>query len=148
MKESKRFMQRASDMEHIAITDLCAHLDEMLERCNKENIGFVIDDEHTSYVLCPAWWVAPCWDDDFGLIVNSALRYSIGRSTYMPSVVTGFIQRYLDFFDVKTLSNIIEDIEQELLYNTNIEDLQMWKGLQQDCEQALEHLLVGKTGNK
>ena len=118
MKDQRRFCQSVSEMEHIPIAELGTRLDELLERCNKENVGFVIDDKHKSFVLCPARWIVPCWDDEFGLIVNSALRYSIDRNTYMPSVVAGFIQRHLDFFDIKTLSNIIEDIEKELLYSS------------------------------
>lgn len=30
-------------------------------------------------------------DHDFGLILNCAVRYAIGRQTYMPSAVIAFI---------------------------------------------------------
>lgn len=139
MKERRRFCQSVSEMEHIPIAELGSRLDELLERCNKENVGFVIDDEHKSYVLCPARWITPCFDEEFGCIVNSALRYAIDRHTYLPSVIVNFVRRHIDALDIKTLSTIIEDIEKELRMNSNIYEPDMWRSLQQDCEVALEH---------
>ena len=107
MKEQRRFCHSVSEMEHIPIAELGSRLDELLERCNKENIGFVIDDEHKAYVLCPARWITPCFDEEFGCIVNSALRYAIDRHTYLPSVIVNFVRRHIDALDIKTLSTII-----------------------------------------
>ena len=139
MKEQRRFCHSVSEMEHIPIAELGSRLDELLKRCNKENIGFVIDDEHKSYVLCPARWITPCFDEEFGCIVNSALRYAIDRHTYLPSVIVNFVRRHIDALDIKTLSTIIEDIEKELRINSNIFEPDMWRSLQRDCEVALEH---------
>lgn len=80
-------------MERITRQHLCDNFDEVLERVDKENIGFVIltEDGKDGQVLCPARWMAYCFDDDFGCIINSALRYAICRHTYMPDVVVNFI---------------------------------------------------------
>lgn len=139
MGNRQRFPQKTSEMEHIPIAELGTRLDELLGRCNKENIGFVIDDEHKSYVLCPARWITPCFDEEFGCIVNSALRYAIDRHTYLPSVIVNFVRRHIDALDIKTLSTIIEDIEKELRMNSSIFEPDMWRSLQQDCEIALKH---------
>lgn len=32
------------------------------------------------------------YNDDFGAVCNCAVRYAIGRMTYMPSIVVGFIK--------------------------------------------------------
>lgn len=139
MGNRQRFPQKTSEMEHIPIAELGTRLDELLGRCNKENIGFVIDDEHKSYVLCPARWITPCFDEEFGCIVNSALRYAIDRHTYLPSVIVNFVRRHIDALDIKTLSTIIEDIEKELRMNSSIFEPDVWRSLQQDCKIALEH---------
>lgn len=62
-------------MERITRQHLCDNFDEVLERVDKENIGFVIltEDGKDGQVLCPARWMAYCFDDDFGCIINSAL---------------------------------------------------------------------------
>ena len=33
-------------------------------------------------------------DDDFGAVINCAIRYCIGRQTYMPALVTGWIMNH------------------------------------------------------
>ena len=42
-------------------------------------------------------------DDEFGTILNCAVRYAIGRETYMPSLVIGFITPLLPYLNNKTL---------------------------------------------
>lgn len=145
-----KFLQPISTMEHVPLSELGGRLDELFSRCSKENIGFVLDDDHKSYVLCPAWWLDFCFDDDFGCIINSALRYAIGRHTYMPSVVVNFIRRYMDILDTKTLTVIIEDIEKEFNHFGGPDDPHMWRTLQTECKVTLEHKLrcaEGGTSN-
>lgn len=48
--------------------------------------------------------------DDFGAILNCAVRYSIGRMTYMPSLVIGFITPLLPEISDKTLYVLDQDI--------------------------------------
>lgn len=42
-------------------------------------------------------------DDDFGAVLNCAVRYALGRPSYMPSIVIGFITPLLPYLNDKTL---------------------------------------------
>ena len=42
-------------------------------------------------------------DDDFGAICNCAVRYAVGRRTYMPGLVIDFITSHLSELTDKTL---------------------------------------------
>lgn len=52
-------------------------------------------------------------DDDFGMVLNCAVRYAIGRQTYMPSVVIGFITPLIPFLNDKTLWCFDRDITEQ-----------------------------------
>ena len=73
-----RYLMPLDTMERISRQKLCEDFDNVLERVDKEDIGFVIVDDEgkEGHVLCPARWMEYCFDDDFGCIINSALRYS------------------------------------------------------------------------
>ena len=49
-------------------------------------------------------------DDDFGAVLNCAVRYAIGRRTYMPSIVVGFILPLVPELTDKTLWCFQQDI--------------------------------------
>lgn len=49
-------------------------------------------------------------NDDFGLMMNCAVRYAIGRRTYMPSAVIGFITPLLSQINDRTLHCLDQDI--------------------------------------
>ena len=52
-----------------------------------------------------------CLDnDDFGAILNCAVRYAIGRETYMPSLVIGFIKPMIPYLNDKTLWCFDQDV--------------------------------------
>ncbi len=121
-----RYLMPLDTMERISRQKLCEDFDNVLERVDKEDIGFVIVDDEgkEGHVLCPARWMEYCFDDDFGCIINSALRYAISRHTYMPGVVVDFIRRYINIIDTKTIDVTIKDIDQELKQN-NVHDPEM-----------------------
>ena len=60
-------MKSTETMERITRQRLCDNFDEILDRVDKEDIGFVIlnDEGKDGYVLCPARWMQYCFDDDF-----------------------------------------------------------------------------------
>lgn len=128
-------------MERITRQKLCDDFDNVLDRVDKENIGFVIlnDEGKDGHVLCPDHWMGYCFDDDFGCIINSALRYAIGRHTYMPGVVVDFIRKYINIIDTKTIDVAIKDIECELKRN-NVGDPEMWLSLKRELEIRLAYL--------
>ncbi len=49
-------------------------------------------------------------NSEFGLILNCAVRYALGRMTYMPSSVIRYITPLLPYIDDKTLDCFIQDI--------------------------------------
>lgn len=143
-----RYLKPLDTMERITRQKLCDDFDGVLERVDKEDIGFVIlDDEgKDGYVLCPARWMNYCFDDDFGCIINSALRYAIGRHTYMPSVVVDFVRKYMEVLDTKTIDVAIKDIDRELEWN-NVDDPVMWQKLRDELlnRQAYLYEKAAKT---
>ena len=73
------------------------------------------------------------FDDDFGCIINSAVRYSLGRYTYMPSTVAEFVLKYLNYLDNKTISVMIYDID-EALKNEDLPLRKIWVELKSKLE--------------
>lgn len=122
------YIHPVDEMEHITLKELSEKFDELLDRIDNENIGFIISDcQAKDVVLCPAHWITFQLDDDFGCIINSAVRYAIGRHTYMPGVVCNFVRKYINILDMKTIEVMIEDINQELKLGIDQESL--WIGL-------------------
>ena len=54
--------------------------------------------------------------NDFGLICTSAVRYALGRRTYMPSVVIKFVLDNLDNLDANTIYCIERDVREHGSY--------------------------------
>ena len=52
-------------------------------------------------------------NDDFELMMISALRYAIGRYTYMPSVTIDYIRYLIPELSAKTLLVMKRDIDEE-----------------------------------
>ena len=137
---SKHFLQPLDTMERISRQDLGNNLDELLEKINKENVGMVITDEgKDDMVICPAHWFMCTFDDDFGCIMNSALRYAIGRQTYMPSTVMDFTRKYLHTLDTRTISVMIEDIDREVS-DEKLYEREGWIQLRDDLKNRLSEL--------
>ena len=51
-------------------------------------------------------------DDDIGAIAICAVRYAIGRQTYMPGLVQGFIMRHPEIVDANVRAVMIRDIDE------------------------------------
>ena len=125
------YLHPIDKMERISREDLCKRFDEVLDKVDKDDIGYVITDAgKKDMILCPARWLSFQLDDDFGCVINSALRYAIGRHTYMPGIVCNFVRKYLDILDAKTIEVMIEDITTELKFGIDREEL--WVGLRDE----------------
>ena len=74
-----KYLHPIDEMKRISRQELADNLDDILETVHKDNVGFVIkdDDGKPDVVLCPADWFHFCFDQDFGCIINSAVRYSL-----------------------------------------------------------------------
>ena len=49
---------------------------------------------------------------EFGALMICAVRYAIGRGTYMPSLVQGFIRRYPEAVTENVKATILRDIDE------------------------------------
>ena len=70
--------------------------------------------------------IVPAKDDDFGCVCNCAVRYSLGRRTYMPSIVIGFIKPLLPKLNNRTLWCFERDIESAPSYGDEQIDKPLW----------------------
>lgn len=128
MEQTESF-HTTENMERISRQHLCDNLDSILETVSRENIGFVITDAgKDDLVLCPASWLSPLVSEGFGCIVNSAVRYSLGRDTYMPDVAVQFILHHMNLLDLRTVTVMCRDI-QKALENENLPHRETWVSL-------------------
>ena len=49
-------------------------------------------------------------NDDFGAVLNCAVRYAVGRRSYIPSIVVGYITPLIPYLNDKTLWCFDQDI--------------------------------------
>ena len=50
-------------------------------------------------------------DTNFNVVINSAIRYAIGRKTYVPNAVIDFVTPLISDLPTLTLENIKNDIK-------------------------------------
>ena len=137
MEQAESF-HTTKNMERISRQHLCDNLDSILETVSRENIGFVITDAgKDDLVLCPASWLSPLVSEGFGCIVNSAVRYSLGRDTYMPDVAVQFILDHMNLLDLRTVTVMYRDI-QKALEDENLPHRETWVSLMYALETRLK----------
>ena len=51
-------------------------------------------------------------DNDIGTIAICAVRYALGRETYMPGIVQGFVRRHPEIVDANAKAVMIRDIDE------------------------------------
>ena len=141
------FLQPIETMKRISREELAEKLDDLLEIVNKDNVGFVITNEgKDDLVLCPAKWFDYYFDNDFGCIINSAVRYSLGRSSYMPSTTIRFVLKHLMIMDTRTITVMIRDIEMAFA-DENLPYRDSWLSFKLALEDRLQKI-QGEGGNK
>lgn len=52
------------------------------------------------------------YDEDLGTIAICAVRYAIGRETYMPSIVQAFVRRHPEIVDENVRAVMLRDINE------------------------------------
>ena len=72
---------------------------------------------------------APAFDVDLCSIVVNATRYSLGRRTYMPSVVSDFIKRHISQLDDETLNRVISIVREYLNGEPQDPEISVWYSL-------------------
>lgn len=76
-------------------------------------------------------------DDDFGTVLNCAVRYACGRYTYMPGIVIGVIKPLLNELSEKTLRCMERDIRKADRYGYN-GNKQEWMELLREIQDVME----------
>lgn len=76
---------------------------------------------------------------DFGAVIICAVRYAIGRTTYMPHLVIDFIVPLLSELDDNTLFVIRRDIEESHSLGDLHIDAPVWRKFLLDVNLELEH---------
>ena len=129
--------QTTENMQTITRSDLRKSFSHVLDQVAQEDAAVMITGrQKKSVVLCPAEWFDPYDVADFGLIVISAIRYAIGRMTYMPSIVCEFTLRYLPMLNSKTIDIIIRDItEKQEYFQDKLADQELWQNLRTKAEE-------------
>ena len=79
----------------------------------------------------------PLDDDDFGAICNCAVRYSLGRKTYMPYTVCGFLKSIIDKLSWRTVCCMERDIREAKDYG-DVCDEKMWMELLAECQRVMK----------
>ena len=74
-------------------------------------------------------------DDDFGAILNCAVRYALGRRSYMPGVVTAYIRPLLPYLTTKTIACFKNDLERCKNVGDPDIDEPLWKAFLGDVQE-------------
>ena len=82
------------DCKAITLDALKNQTDSLLNMVIEEQQPLRVSTKNGEEVLLfPQNLVDPLCDNDFRLILLAAMRYAMGRSTYMPAVVADYIKR-------------------------------------------------------
>ena len=129
-------------MERISRQELADNLDAVLDRVLRENIGLVITDEgKDDLVLCPSSWLDPFHTEDFGSVINCALRYAMHAEDKESEAVIRYLRHRCGILDEKTLSVAVADLDKELKQpSPSLKNPQVWQELQGMFRQQLAAL--------
>lgn len=78
--------------------------------------------------------------EDFGILCVCALRYCMGRRTYMPSLVTRIIREHFSDLDERDISSLLrekEHQEEASLWGDDIDKV-CWKEFWEDLEKYVK----------
>ena len=130
------------NMERISRQELADNLDAVLDRVLRENIGLVITDEgKDDLVICPSSWLDPFHTEEFGSVVNCALRYAMHAEDAESEAVIRYLRRRCGILDEKTLSVAVADLDKELKQpSPSLKNPQVWQELQALFRQRLAEL--------
>lgn len=131
-KEIMAIFQSTENMEHISRQELEDKLDAVLDRVLRENIGLVITDEgKDDLVLCSSFWLDPFHAEDFGSVVNCALRYAMHAEDKESEAAIRYLRHCCGILDEKTLSVAVADLDKELKQpSPSLKNPQVWQELQ------------------
>ena len=119
------------DYESLTIDELKDQANSLLNLVTEEQRPLrVCMNNGKEFLLFPQDLLSPICDSEFRLILLSAIRYAMGRNTYMSVVVSGYIKRHLRLLDDKFLALATDDIRQHLEnYAEHEPNSNLWHGL-------------------
>ena len=119
------------DYESITVDELKDQANSLLNLVTEEQRPLrVCMNNGKEFLLFPQDLLSPICDSEFRLILLSAIRYAMGRNTYMPVVVSGYIKRHLRLLDDRFLALATDDIRQHLEnYAEHEPNSNLWHGL-------------------
>lgn len=99
------------DCKSVTIDELKSQPSGLLNHATRERQPLRVAMEYgMEFLLFPQELLAPLCDNDFRLIVLSAMRHAMGRDTYMPLMVADYIKRHIRLLDDKSLVLAANDI--------------------------------------
>lgn len=135
------FLIPTEAMKRLTPQELCDNFDAILEEVDQENTGYVITDKdgNDNVVLCPARWFDFMYDHDFGCVITAAIRYALGRQTYMPESVVAFVKKHMNVLDTQTIMVAIEDID-KAFENSDVPEKEMWMEFREELQKTLDSM--------
>lgn len=119
------------DYEAITIDDLKDKTNSLLNLMAEEQWPLRVSKENSKeFLMFPRDLLAPLYDHDFRLILIAAMRYAMGRNTYMPMVVADYIKRHILLLDDKFLVMAADDIRRHFEdYGEHEPNPNLWQSL-------------------
>ena len=119
------------DYEAITIDDLKDKTNSLLNLMAEEQRPLRVSIENgKEFLMFPRDLLAPLYDHDFRLILIAAMRYAMGRNTYMPLVVADYIKRHILLLDDKFLVMAADDIRRHFEdYGEHEPNPNLWQSL-------------------
>lgn len=119
------------DYEAITIDDLKDKTNSLLNLMAEEQRPLRVSIENgKEFLMFPRDLLAPLYDHDFRLILIAAMRYAMGRNTYMPMVVADYIKRHILLLDDKFLVMAADDIRRHFEdYGEHEPNPNLWQSL-------------------
>ena len=84
-------------------------------------------------------------DRDFGTVCGCAVRYSLGRQTYMPLLVQQFVIRNLNLIDGYSLAVMVRDVKEAPSYGHETIDKPGWMNFLAVLEKELKDRGYGNS---
>ena len=98
-------------------------------------------------VLCPSAWLDPFHTEDFGSVINCALRYAMHAEDKESEAVIRYLRHRCGILDEKTLSVAVADLDRELKQpSPSLKNPQVWQELQGMFRQAAGRAAGGFFG--
>lgn len=129
------------NMPRITRKELGENLDEILEKIEKESIGYVIRDEgKRDLVLCPAHWYSYCFDENFGDMLICAVHGAIDSQGNAFDYVCAFIRKHLPVIDITSLEHLAMSIEDLMKAQTDEHKLTTGRLILDDIRRQIEDI--------